>query len=161
MSAGLATPLRTQRSVAARRWTTQCKAQAPVKHTLIRMDAPTRPWCKKLDKRSGWYDWFFAKLLHAASGAYNKLLHNRKQVLFSIISQGTGVNKLLEIGLGTGPNMRYYSANKVCTCNVNLQTQYTPKCMRRGIIVQLVLVSVRCLLATSPLEVPPHQPVCL
>ncbi len=53
--------------------------------------------------RAGWYKQLFAWMMANANAEYEQAVSDRKQALFSDIH-----GDVLEIGAGTGPNLRYY-----------------------------------------------------
>ncbi|KAI8477253.1 MAG: S-adenosyl-L-methionine-dependent methyltransferase [Monoraphidium minutum] len=70
-----------------------------------------KPWAAALQGRGGWRDRVFARLMSRGAVRYNQLLGERKQALFGEIGWGEGIRDLLEVGLGTGANAKYYAAN--------------------------------------------------
>lgn len=62
--------------------------------------------------RWGWYDKYFAYTMAYGMQDYERNIAARKETLFANLFQ-LPVESLLEIGIGTGPNTRYYAAQQV------------------------------------------------
>ncbi|KAI8477362.1 MAG: S-adenosyl-L-methionine-dependent methyltransferase [Monoraphidium minutum] len=68
-------------------------------------------------QRAGWYDRYFAAAMHSQMGVYESAIAPVKERLFSQLlapggaaapaGGGGGALRLLEIGIGTGPNLSY------------------------------------------------------
>ncbi|KAI9111543.1 hypothetical protein K1719_017233 [Acacia pycnantha] len=59
--------------------------------------------------RPGWYEELYAKLLNSATKSYEAEVAPYKSEIFSNLKEKA--QKILEIGIGTGPNLRYYANN--------------------------------------------------
>jgi ubiquinone/menaquinone biosynthesis C-methylase UbiE len=59
------------------------------------------------------YQRFQAKLLSSSERTIDKLLGPKKAHLFSHLNRANGIQTVLEIGIGTAPNFKYYGNNVV------------------------------------------------
>jgi hypothetical protein len=66
--------------------------------------------------RNAWMDKLFAANMATGMAAYEEAVAPLKRRLFADVSpRGPGLD-VLELGIGTGPNLRYYANQRVCLC---------------------------------------------
>lgn len=63
----------------------------------------------KASARSQWYDSYFAYAMQHSMATYESAIAPVKARLFSTLCSDASVNRILEVGVGTGPNFTYYA----------------------------------------------------
>jgi hypothetical protein len=82
--------------------------------------------CRK--RRPRWLDRTFAALMSKGSRYYNALADQLKRDLFARLNLPASESSVLEIGVGTGPNMAYYPRQTVSPSCCSQAAQGTMAC---------------------------------
>ncbi|KAK1363305.1 hypothetical protein POM88_038866 [Heracleum sosnowskyi] len=68
--------------------------------------------------RPDWYEEFYASAMNSTMESYEAEIAGYKSQIFSDLRENNA-NKILELGIGTGPNLKYYASNGVDVIGVD------------------------------------------
>lgn len=67
--------------------------------------------------RPDWYEEFYASAMNSTMESYEAQIAGYKSQIFTYLRENA--NKILELGIGTGPNLKYYASNGVDVIGVD------------------------------------------